>query len=322
MPYNFGEMPEKKNENNMGVTKKLLKFFKEYLGIIEIVLSILPALFYAVLSFNYKNSAEKYYGIPGEYFNLNIFSIISLFVFIVLVLCLGIFVYNEYNQNNNQKQYCNIMIGIFCFIPTILSYMYLCRLLTFVIKSKFIISKTLSFSSLAFLFLLFGIYYIYFISFKFVVSIRGKIQISRAEKMKSIIYLIPTFILLFLSLFNIIEINIFNSVENKKTYEIYYKNGNSKAVITRIGEKYIIADCVIKKDKILEQMNDLIIYTKNYKEVSLNGIERNYQTFREVKVDKNKILKRNNNLIIYRKNYEEISFEKMERIMQLFELEN
>lgn len=82
--------------------------------------------------------------------------------------------YYEYNSNNNQKQYCNIMIGIFCFIPTILSYMYLCRLLTFVIKSKFIISKTLSFSSLTFLFLFFGIYYIYFISFKFTVSIREK----------------------------------------------------------------------------------------------------------------------------------------------------
>ena len=82
------------------------------------------------------------------------------------------------------------------------------------------------------------------------------------------------------------------------------------------------ADCVIKKDKILEQMNDLIIYTKNYKEVSLDDTERSYQTFREVKVNKNKILKRNNNLIIYRKNYREIPFEKIEKIMQSFELEN
>ncbi len=66
----------------------------------------------------------------------------------------------------------------------------------------------------------------------------------------------------------------------------------------------------------------LIIYTKNYKEVSLDDIERSYQTFREVKVNKNKILKRNNNLIIYRKNYREIPFEKIEKIMQSFELEN
>ena len=39
MPYNFGEMPEKKNDNNMGVTKKSLKFFKEYSKLIDLVLS-------------------------------------------------------------------------------------------------------------------------------------------------------------------------------------------------------------------------------------------------------------------------------------------
>lgn len=163
---------------------------------------------------------------------------------------------------------------------------------------------------------------IHFISFKYIRFNRERNQIPITKRLKLVPFLILSDIFIFLSMLNIMEINIFSSVENKKAYEIYYENGNLKAVITKIGEKYIVADCVIKKDKILEQMNDLIIYTKNYKEVSLDDTERSYQTFREVKVNKNKILKRNNNLIIYRKNYKEIPFEKIEKIMQLFELEN
>ncbi len=323
MPYNFGEMPEKKNENNMNFVKKILNYIYEHSKLIDLISLIMSStLLRTILNIFYKSNAAKYYGIPEEYFELNTFLGMTVFIFIILFSGLGIVVYNECNKDKSDKLYCNLMIIIFCIIPTSLSYIYLSKILTFDVKSKFIITKALYLSELSF-FLIMGIMFcIHFISFKYIRFNRERNQIPITKRLKLVPFLILSDIFIFLSMLNIMEINIFSSIENKKAYEIYYENGNSKAVITKIGEKYIVADCVIKKDKILEQMNDLIIYTKNYKEVSLDDTERSYQTFREVKVNKNKILKRNNNLIIYRRNYKEIPFEKIEKIMQLFELEN
>lgn len=323
MPYNFGEMPEKKNENNTNIVKKILNYIYEHSKLINLISLIMSStLLCTILNVFYKNNAAKYYGIPEEYFELNTFSGVTVFIFIALFLGLGIGTYYECNKNKKDKLYCNFMIGIFCIIPTSLNYIHLFKILTFDIQSKFIITKALYLSGLFFVLIVVIIFCIHFISFKYIRFNKERTQTPITKRLKLVPFLILSDIFIFLSLLNIMEINIFNSVENKKTYEIYYENGNSKAIITKIGEKYIVADCVIKKDKILEQMNDLIIYTKNYKEVSLDDVERSYQTFREVKVNKNKILKRNNNLIIYRRNYKEIPFEKIEKIMQSFELEN
>ena len=37
MPYNFGEMPEKKNENNMNFVKKILNYIYEHSKLIDLI---------------------------------------------------------------------------------------------------------------------------------------------------------------------------------------------------------------------------------------------------------------------------------------------
>ena len=43
MPYNFGEMPEKKNENNMNFVKKILNYIYEHSKLIDLISLIMSS---------------------------------------------------------------------------------------------------------------------------------------------------------------------------------------------------------------------------------------------------------------------------------------
>ncbi len=100
------------------------------------------------------------------------------------------------------------------------------------------------------------------------------------------ILLVPELIIVSLLTFYSGYFSIINAnITNKRTFEIYKENGKTKVIITKTGDKYIVADGKIVPNEVLEEMNDLEIDTRDYKEVSLDNVKRSYRTFRSVTVN-------------------------------------
>lgn len=283
MTYKTNIISVKKKENDGEFIKNLLRFIRKNLRNIVDIFFIIEILGYVVLNSLYKSSAKSYYNIPREYFTLDISQTVTLLsVFFFLIVFFG-FVYDIYNNDNCTKFNQRCIVIVLSMPLSLLCYLNLVSLLTFDINSKYIIIKASSLSIIFYHILLLIIFFIVYISIVNIIS-HKKEQMRHNLLITICLQIFGLFIALIL--YRSIGANIFNSVEKKRLYEIYYESGNPKVVITRVGDKYIVADCEIKRNDVIEEMNNLVIYLKNYEESSLDKVKRSYQIFRKVEINK------------------------------------
>lgn len=129
-------------------------------------------------------------------------------------------------------------------------------------------------------FIFLGLFFIFFIIFFTNDMWQVDIELS-------FIFLYATMYLFYIPFYLIFIIYIASFVMTERTeYEIFYKDRESKIIITTYGDKYLIMDCDYDKDE--NQITT--IYTKNYEFIDINQAkEINYiNSSKEPIIEKNK----------------------------------
>ena len=303
------------NEIGKDIFNKLLRLIKK-----EVFWAAVPLIFstiYFILNISYKFSMKNKFKLPMEYFKVDLIeTLIYLFFSIIFMGILLLFLYmlkKAINDIFNKEiikdiiyillQFIFIIVGVLFILPQSERFMIEEISIIFVVWITFFISNFLSenilekgilyFSINCFLFSWIFYQYSQYISFIFLGLFFMFFLIFFTNNMWQVdiqlffIFSYAIIYLLYIPFYLIFIIYIASFVMTERTeYEIFYKDRESKIIITTYGDKYLIMDCDYNK----EQNQITTIYTKNYEFIDINQTkEINYiNSSKEPIIEKNK----------------------------------
>ena len=289
--------------------------FNKILGLIKkevfwVAIPIIFSIFYFTLNIKYKYSMKKKFNLPMEYFKLDLTETISYFFLSVIFMTLLIsfmYILKKLTNDIRKEIVKDIIYMVLQFILIIVGILYMSLqlfivekfvlekiLIFFIIWTIFFISNFLSENELKkgilhfsincflfswiwygyseyILFIFLGLFLIFFIIFFTNNMWRPKIKSYFIFLYSGIYLLYIPFHLVF-----VIYIASFVMTERFK-YEIFYKDNESKVIITTYESKYLIMNCYINQ-------KELTVYTEEYKFLDINEVEFiEYKNFNDVK---------------------------------------
>lgn len=308
------------NEIGKDIFNKLLRLIKK-----EVFWAAVPLIFstiYFILNISYKFSMKNKFNLPMEYFKVDLIeTLIYLFLSIIFMGILLLLLYMLKKVINDifnkdiikdiiyillQFIFINIIIGVlFILLQSFMVERFMIEEISiiFVVWIIFFISNFLSenilekgilyFSINCFLFSWIFYQYSQYISFIFLGLFFMFFLIFFTNNMWQVdiqlffIFSYAIIYLFYIPFYLIFIIYIASFVMTERTeYEIFYKDRESKIIITTYGDKYLIMDCDYDK----KQNQITTIYTKNYEFIDINQAkEINYiNSSKEPIIEKNK----------------------------------
>ena len=302
------------NHIEKDIFNKILGLIKK--EVFWVAIPIIFSIFYFTLNIKYKYSMKKKFNLPMEYFKLDLTETISYFFLSVIFMTLLIsFMYilkkltNDIRITNDIRKEIvkDIIYMVLQFILIIVGILYMSLqlfivekfvlekiLIFFIIWTIFFISNFLSENELKkgilhfsincflfswiwygyseyILFIFLGLFLIFFIIFFTNNMWRPKIK-------SYFIFLYSGIYLLYIPFHLVFVIYIASCVMTERfKYEIFYKDNESKVIITTYEGKYLIMNCYINQ-------KELTVYTEEYKFLDINEVEFiEYKNFNDVK---------------------------------------
>ena len=100
--------------------KQYLFFIKGYSSIIQTLFLVIQVIGYIIFNSIYKTSAENYFKIPKEYFQIDISNYILIVTLIFVVVIYGYSIYKYFDESKYKNIEYKFNVGVLSFVLTII----------------------------------------------------------------------------------------------------------------------------------------------------------------------------------------------------------